>query len=201
MAKSPQDEMQRYNSPTMPRRNVDWIEVIVKWTRYDHVAIYDYPTTTGSETLVRVYTGDMMVVSRKYRKDDWCLCQAGHMLGWVFLKDLKFMRSHKGSTFKIKLDTLDIPAHIQAVVADPCDLETQEALPVCPDDETDLAETQEAFAAPVLPEDEYENITLDNPLPMPPLDDDPPAAPRHTQASIAPANKSIINRLIHFFKR
>jgi len=76
---------------TLPRRNVEWLTAIVKWTRYDYVVLYDYPTIDGSDVLIQIYPGDMVEVSRKYRRNDWCLCQVGHQLGWVFLKDVRFL--------------------------------------------------------------------------------------------------------------
>lgn len=76
---------------TLPRKNVEWIEAIVKWTRYDYVAMYDYPTTENSDTVKEIFKGDTVQVSRRYRREDWCLCRVGHVLGWVFLKDVRFI--------------------------------------------------------------------------------------------------------------
>jgi|GEM_PF-6708215 len=76
---------------TLPRKNADWREAIVKWTRYDYVALYDYPTTNESETVMEIYKGDMVQVSARFKRGDWCLCQVGHVLGWVFLKDVRFI--------------------------------------------------------------------------------------------------------------
>jgi len=72
-------------------QNMQWIEAIVRWTRYEYVEIYEYPSTDESHPVMTVYTGDMVKVSRKFQRDDWCLCQVGHVLGWVFLKDVKFL--------------------------------------------------------------------------------------------------------------
>ncbi|MGJ3238869.1 MAG: hypothetical protein ACFE0Q_09205 [Anaerolineae bacterium] len=76
---------------TLPRRSVEWSEAIVKWTRYDYVQLYDYPTTHNSEVVLEIHKGDMVQVSRRYRREDWCLCQVGHVLGWVFLGDVRFL--------------------------------------------------------------------------------------------------------------
>ena len=76
---------------TLPRKNVEWLEAIVKWTRYDYVAMYDYPTTNNSETVMEVFKGDTVQISRRYRREDWCLCRVGHILGWVFLRDVRFI--------------------------------------------------------------------------------------------------------------
>lgn len=76
---------------TLPRKNVEWIEAIVRWTRYDYVAMYDYPTTENSDTVKEIFKGDTVQVSRRYRREDWCLCRVGHVLGWVFLKDVRFI--------------------------------------------------------------------------------------------------------------
>lgn len=72
------------------QRNMEWVEAIVRWTRYEYVEIYEYPSTDG-DPVMTVYTGDMVQVSRKFHRGDWCLCQVGHVLGWVFLKDVKFL--------------------------------------------------------------------------------------------------------------
>ncbi|MEM9952761.1 MAG: hypothetical protein AAF846_14230 [Chloroflexota bacterium] len=76
---------------TLPRKNVEWAEAIVKWTRYDYVAVYDYPTLKNSEQVMEIYIGDMVNISKRYRREDWCLVQVGHILGWVFLQDVRFM--------------------------------------------------------------------------------------------------------------
>lgn len=76
---------------TIPQQSAEWVEAIVKWTRYDYVAVYDYPTTENSDTVTEMFNGDMLQVSRRYRRGDWCLCRVGHVLGWVFLKDVRFI--------------------------------------------------------------------------------------------------------------
>jgi len=86
-----EDQSPSEDHNTLPRQNVEWVEAIVKWTRYDHVAVYNYPTTHNSETVMEIYKGDMLQVSRRYRREDWCLCQIGHVLGWVFLQDVRFI--------------------------------------------------------------------------------------------------------------
>lgn len=84
-------QTQADNRATLPNRNMEWAEAIVKWTRYDYVAVYDYPTTQDSKTVMEIYKGDMLQVSLRYRREDWCLCQVGHVLGWVFLQDVRFI--------------------------------------------------------------------------------------------------------------
>lgn len=84
-------QTQTDNRATLPNRNMEWAEAIVKWTRYDYVAVYDYPTTQDSETVMEIYKGDLLQVSLRYRREDWCLCQVGHVLGWVFLQDVRFI--------------------------------------------------------------------------------------------------------------
>ncbi len=179
----PDEGTRAYNSPTMPRRNVDWVEVIVKWTRYDYVAMYDYPTTEGSDTLMPIYKGDMIFVSRKYRRQDWCLCQVGHMLGWVFLKDVKFMRQQGvGSA----------PRPI------PADLRQRQP-------KQEIIETQEAAITESLIQQIDEDDTappMQQPLPMPQLNTEPEFERRATQIQpVSAEKKPLIQRLINFFKR
>lgn len=70
---------------------VNWIEAIIKWTRYDYVAIYDYPTLKNSEQVMTVYKGDFVQIIKRYRGEDWCLVRAGHVFGWVHLQDVRFI--------------------------------------------------------------------------------------------------------------
>ncbi|MEO1646445.1 MAG: hypothetical protein AAFR67_14735 [Chloroflexota bacterium] len=119
-----------------PHQNMEWIEAIVRWTRYDYVEIYEYPSTDESNPVMTVYTGDMVKVSRKFHRDDWCLCQAGHVLGWVFLKDVKFLVQGRRPRRSIPR-----PAERMNTNA----LDTQPAMPVTMTETTETNEVETAI--------------------------------------------------------
>jgi hypothetical protein len=80
-----------HTSPTLPRNHVGWTEAIVKWTRGEYVDLWMYPSHEGNETLMKVYKGDMIQVSPKHRKEEWCLAQVGHVMGWLNTQNVKLL--------------------------------------------------------------------------------------------------------------
>lgn len=124
-----EDQPQFDDRVTLPNRNMEWADAVVKWTRYDYVAVYDYPTTQDSDTVMEIYKGDMIHVSLRYRREDWCLCQIGHVLGWVFLQDVRFivpgMRSSRRKRPRPRQDS-PAPAQTQQ---DAYEMETEPVIP------------------------------------------------------------------------
>lgn len=121
---------------TLPRKNVEWLEAIVKWTRYDYVAMYDYPTTNNSDTVMEVFKGDTVQISRRYRREDWCLCRIGHVLGWVFLQDVRFIvqgaSAPRPKQRKPRTQPMPVPQPVEEHITpldqikqDVCEVETQ----------------------------------------------------------------------------
>src|SRR5688572_11777830 len=80
-----------HTSPTLPRNHVGWAEAIVKWTRGDCTELWMYPSHEGNESLMTVYKGDMIQVSPKHRKEEWCLAQVGHVMGWLNTNNIKLL--------------------------------------------------------------------------------------------------------------
>lgn len=85
-------ETNSYNAPTIPsHNNIDWADAVVKWTRAASIDILLFPSEDCAESLTQVFKGDFVQVSPKHRSEHWCLCRAGHMMGWVDLNDVKFI--------------------------------------------------------------------------------------------------------------
>lgn len=199
-----------------PQNNAEWAEAIVKWSRYDYVAVYDYPTTNNSEAIAGIYKGDMVQISRRYRREDWCLCRIGHALGWVFLDDVRFLvRGAKSPRRKTRTQQMPIPSYNN----DPNEAET--AVPMLDRTEIDLnmeirTELHEKIAHP-LESDPNEVDTAPIPVYSEIIDDELDMDTRPAQyepilrpetgepeAVTQPAEtgkKSLINRMIKFFKR
>lgn len=148
---------------TLPRRNMEWVEAIVKWTRYDYVAMYDYPTIEDHDIVMEIYTGDMLHVSKRYRREDWCLCQIGHVIGWVYLKDVRFI-------FRSPARTADRPEQQQVHVSPPREQQLDMSVPSL-NIKHNVEETETE-----------------------------PAKPAVASAGAA-SKKSMVNKLINFFKR
>lgn len=105
-----------HSSPTLPRNHIGWAEAIVKWTRGEHVDLWMYPSHEGGESLMRVYKGDFIQVSPKHRKEEWCLAQVGHVMGWLNTTDIKFLMQNTGSAV-IERPAYTAPAPAQSVLA------------------------------------------------------------------------------------
>ncbi|MGB7338581.1 MAG: hypothetical protein WBC91_06800 [Phototrophicaceae bacterium] len=200
-----------HTSSESPRNNVEWVEAIVKWSRYEYVAVYDYPATSNSEAIMGIYKGDMVQISRRYRREDWCLCQIGHVLGWVFLDDVRFLvrgarppRS-KTRTQQIPKPTYRDTSEIEAasVVIDrteiDMDMDTRQALrghiatPTYPD-------PNEVETKPI---PTFEELQLDETCPAnhQPILKPETGEPEPIVAEAPTAKKSLINRMIKFFQR
>ena len=80
-----------YNAPTIPSRNIEWADAIIKWTREEAVDVLMFPGDDCDESLVQVYKGDFIQISPRHRNKDWCLVRSGHLLGWVSMQDVRFM--------------------------------------------------------------------------------------------------------------
>lgn len=185
MSTCEEDIREMDNHVTLPRKNADWREAIVKWTRYDYVAIYDYPTTNESETVMEIYKGDMVQVSSRFKRGDWCLCQVGHVLGWVFLKDVRFIVQGASSP---RPDNLPPVYQHRTIAPDYNEVETQVPIPAVSSQQYNM-ETQAAVHAPQTRQQEPE------------VYQEPALASVGEGRDSRYNKKPMIKRLISFFKK
>jgi hypothetical protein len=119
-----------HSSPTLPRNHVGWAEAIVKWTRGECVDLWMYPSTTESgESLMRVYKGDFIQVSPRHRKEEWCLAQVGHVMGWLNTTDIKFLMQSTGAVIERPTQTAIAPSQSALAIEE----DTKPALPPKPE--------------------------------------------------------------------
>lgn len=79
------------NAPTIPSRNIEWSDAVVKWTREPFIDILMFPGDDCDETLAQVFKGDFIQVSPRHRTKQWCLVRSGHMLGWINMQNVRFI--------------------------------------------------------------------------------------------------------------
>jgi hypothetical protein len=116
-----------HSSPTLPRNHVGWSEAIVKWTRGEHVDLWMYPSHESNETLMAVYKGDMIQVSLKHRKEEWCLAQVGHVMGWLNTNNIKLLMQTHSPVIERPTQTAFAPNSMQS--AQSIEEDTQPATP------------------------------------------------------------------------
>ena len=96
MATSFETETNAHNAPTVPsRNNIEWAEAVVKWTREPFIEVLMFPGDDCDESLMQLFKGDFIEVSPRHRTENWCLCRAGHVMGWLNLNDVKFIIPQK----------------------------------------------------------------------------------------------------------
>ena len=204
-----------HTSSESPRSNAEWAEAIVKWSRYEYVAVYDYPTTGNSEAIMGIYKGDMVQISRRYRRADWCLCRIGHALGWVFLDDVQFLvRGAKPMRRKRRTQQMPAPTY-----NDSNEIET--VVPMLDRTEIDLnmemrTEIHEKISQPIQsdpndvetsPMPSYNEIIEDEldmdtrPAQREPILRPETGEPAPVAEKAKTGKKSLINRMINFFQR
>ena len=120
-----------HSSPTLPRNHVGWTEAIVKWTRGECIDLWMYPSHEGNESLMQVYKGDMIQVSPKHRKEEWCLAQVGHVMGWLNTNNVKLLIQNQAPVIERPTQTGYAPTSINAAVQ-AMEEDTQPALPPQP---------------------------------------------------------------------
>ena len=84
-------DFNEHKSPTLSRNHLGWVDAIVKWTRGNSIELRMYPSNESGENMMQIYKGDLIQVSPKHRREDWCLVQVGHVMGWLNTNDVKFL--------------------------------------------------------------------------------------------------------------
>jgi hypothetical protein len=88
-----------------------------------------YPSHEGGESLMRVYKGDLIQVSPKHRKEEWCLAQVGHVMGWLNTTDIKFLMQSTGAVIERPMQTAFAPSQSASAIEE----DTKPALPLKPE--------------------------------------------------------------------
>lgn len=116
-----------HSSPTLPRNHVGWTEAIVKWTRGECTELWMYPSHESNESMVVVYKGDLIQVSLKHRKEEWCLAQVGHVMGWLNTNNIKLLMQSHSPVIERPMQTAFAPHSTQSIRA--IEEDTQPAAP------------------------------------------------------------------------